>query len=217
MPMISVMRTIAKKKKFFLALFFMVAVGFAFSAPPAYAQFWEIIFSPWDSFKLLLANILYVPLTLLAYLLAWAGRLVNYALQPQPLIISDFVKTGWVAMRDLGNMLFILVLLGIALDYILFNSVGVKRALPRLLFIALIVNFSLPIAGIALDFANISTSFFIERSGGAHFTESLGTRLGLSKVFSAPSMKDAIDAVQATDGVLMDTIFAIILDRKSVV
>ena len=209
MKMSSITPNIFKKKVSFLALFCMVVIGFTFSASPAAA--WSLFGFALESINGSVSWLLYyLVLTPLAWLLAWAGKLVNIALQPWPLISSDFVQTGWVVMRDLSNMLFILALLGIALNYILFSSFGVKKTLPRLLFIALLINFSLPLAGVVLDFANIVTSFFIAQSGGAQFTEAMGNRLGFSTLFNANNAATATTAIAAADGVLFDIIFAII-------
>ena len=212
----SIARTIAKKKWGAIAVLLLVIVFFIFFAHPVNAG--GVLSTIFDvavgGISGTLAIILYPIVTILAGLLGLAGRLVNFALQPQPLITSDFVQAGWVAMRDLGNMLFILVLLGIALDYILFNSVGVKRALPRLLFIALLINFSLPIAGIALDFANIATSFFMDRAGGDHFTETLAQHIGLASVLdmktATAETKINITPALVANGAFFDTVFSII-------
>lgn len=151
-------------------------------------------------------------LTPLTWFLAWAGMLVNYAIQPgnMPIITSKFVTTGWGVMRDLTNMLFILIMLAIALDYILFNSVGVKRALPRLLLVALLINFSLPIAGVVLDFANVFTDFFIKQVGnGINFTETLASKFGLANIFDAKSVAQATSPEASINGAVTTTVFSI--------
>lgn len=199
---------IRKEKKVFLLIACVALIGFLY-APPAHAFLWDFTELAVDGITSLLYTIIVTPLT---WLLSWAGSLVNFALQPGNLPLTTeankFVQTGWTTMRDLTNMLFILVMLAIALDYILFNSVGVKRALPRLLLVALLVNFSLPIAGVVIDFANVFTSFFMQQAGGAQFTETLASKLGLVNIFTVPAVDpNTTDGI--ADGALTGTIFAI--------
>src|SRR3990167_10527810 len=116
---------------------------------------------------LLVGNFIYYAiLTPLSWLLGIAGTFAEWMLQPAYIVNSTVVQIGWGVTRDLANMFFILILLGIALDYILFQSFGVKRALPMLIVVALLINFSLPIAGIFIDFANVFTDFFMAQVSG---------------------------------------------------
>lgn len=207
-----------KKKGVFLLIACVALVGFLY-APPAHASWLDVGFV-WDGIIGALTNLLFnAVLTPLTWILAWAGLLVNFALQPGNLPLTTeankFVQTGWTTMRDLTNMLFILVMLGIALDYILFNSVGVKRALPRLLLVALLVNFSLPIAGVVIDFANVFTAFFMQQAGGAQFTETMASKLGLANIFDIKfaasfSQQGVVGTIAgAENGALATTIFSI--------
>lgn len=203
-----IIRKIFFSKKTLAALPIIAAV-FLFSAQPAAA--WSLVGFALDSVGLTIANILYtVILSPLAGILGIMGNLVNYGIQPHPLTSSQFVLTGWGAMRDLTNMLFMLVLLGIALDFILFNSFGVKKMLVRLLVIALFINFTLPIAGVVLDFANAFTTFFIDSVGSGGYTTALGSRIDLANVFSADSIEAAANAAEAQRGALLDILFAIV-------
>src|SRR3989344_988128 len=111
-------------------------------------------------------TVLYGILIFIGWLLGIAGLFADWMIQPAYIINSTVVQIGWGVTRDLANMLFILILLGIALDYILFQSFGVKRALPTLIVVALLINFSLPIAGIFIDFANVFSDFFITKVTG---------------------------------------------------
>lgn len=203
---------IQKEKKIFFLLASLMLVGFLY-APPAHA-FLDVGFV-WDGIVGAISSLLFsVILTPLTWILAWAGTLVNYALQPDNLPLTTaantFVQTGWTTMRDLTNMLFILIMLAIALDYILFNSVGVKRAIPRLLLVALLINFSLPIAGVVIDFANVFTDFFMKQAGGNQFSEILANKMGLVNIFNiSMDSKTIVDVAGAQDGALATVIFGI--------
>lgn len=204
---------IHKEKKAFFLLASLMLIGF-FVAAPAHAL--DVGFV-WDGIIGAVSSLLYTAiLTPLTWILAWAGTLVNYALQPDNLPLTTaantFVQTGWTTMRDLTNMLFILIMLAIALDYILFNSVGVKRAIPRLLLVALLINFSLPIAGVVIDFANVFTDFFMKQAGGNQFSEILANKLGLVNIFNIATTNPeniAVSVAGAQDGALATVIFGI--------
>ena len=142
---------------------------------------------------LLVGNFIYYAiLTPLSWLLGIAGTFAEWMLQPAYIVNSTVVQIGWGVTRDLANMFFILILLGIALDYILFQSFGVKHALPMLIVVALLINFSLPIAGIFIDFANVFSNFFISKITGdclnlnvenCGFTMAIAQNLNLTKLY----------------------------------
>ncbi len=76
-------------------------------------------------------------------------------------INSQAVIIGWVVMRDIANMFFILVLLLIAFATILrVESYNYKRLLPKVLLLAILVNFSRSLCGIAIDLSQIVTLTF---------------------------------------------------------
>ena len=72
--------------------------------------------------------------------------------------IVDF---GWIFTRDLANMFFILILVAIAFAYILkLDTFGMKKALPTLLLVALLINFSQVFVGIIVDVSQIIMNTF---------------------------------------------------------
>jgi len=153
---------------------------------------------------------MYLIMEALALILAGVAQFTNWAIHPFPLTTSTFVQVGWHVTRDFTNSLFILILLGIALDFILFNSFSVKRMLPRLLIIALLINFSLPIAGIFIDFANVFSNYFISQvSDTGGLTEVLAQNAGLQNIFAAKEVSDATTQVSAIAGLSSDMFFAI--------
>ena len=79
----------------------------------------------------------------------------------------DTVKEGWKIVRDLCNMFFILILLVIAFATILrIESYNMKRWLPKLLIMAVLINFSRMICGLIIDFAQVIMLTFINGLGG---------------------------------------------------
>jgi len=100
-----------------------------------------------------------------AFLVATSG-LLAFVTSPAFLAISyttnPFVMLGWTLTRDLANMFFILVLVVIALATILrIGDYQAKKALPLLIIIALLINFTPVIAGVIIDFFNILMDFFL--------------------------------------------------------
>lgn len=84
----------------------------------------------------------------------------------------DAIKMGWTIVRDFLNMFFILVLLFSAFCTILqIDKYNIKKILLNLVIMALLVNFSFPIARFIIDAANIPMYYFfnaIARSMGGN-------------------------------------------------
>jgi len=75
----------------------------------------------------------------------------------------DIVKIGWQVTRDLSNMFFILFIVVIAFATILrFEKYGIKKLLPKIIIIVLLINFSYVICAVIIDFSNITADFFIK-------------------------------------------------------
>lgn len=72
------------------------------------------------------------------------------------------VEIGWKIVRDLCNMFFILILLVIAFATILrVESYNAKRLLPKLLIMAVLINFSKMICGYIIDFSQVIMLTFL--------------------------------------------------------
>jgi len=80
----------------------------------------------------------------------------------------DTVIKGWVIIRDLCNMFFVLILLTIAFATILrVESYQLKKILPKLIIAAVLINFSRTIFGLIIDFGQVVMMTFV--SGFAQF------------------------------------------------
>ncbi|PIS38677.1 MAG: hypothetical protein COT34_02345 [Candidatus Nealsonbacteria bacterium CG08_land_8_20_14_0_20_43_11] len=80
---------------------------------------------------------------------------------------NPIVNAGWLFMRDLTNMLFIIVLVLIGLGTALkLSGYEAKKTLPRLIGIALLINFTPVILGIMIDASNIFMRFFLGKYTG---------------------------------------------------
>jgi len=92
-------------------------------------------------------------------------------------IDSEAVTQGWVIIRDVVNMFFIVILLVIAFGTI-FNvqNYSYKVMLPRLLIMAVVINFSRTIAGILIDFGQVVMLTFVNgfaAAAGGNFVNAL--------------------------------------------
>ncbi len=110
-------------------------------------------------------------------LVSWILSYVNYAVGRLLVFFLDIlvkvasynqfitakpIEVGWVIVRDLCNMFFILVLLIIAFATILrIETYQWKKSLPKLLLMAVLINFSKTIAGLFIDFAQVIMLTFV--------------------------------------------------------
>jgi len=75
---------------------------------------------------------------------------------------STAVATGWVITRDIANMFFIVALLLIAFGTILgFSNYHYSGTLPRLVIMAIVINFSRTICGLIIDFSQVIMLTFV--------------------------------------------------------
>lgn len=95
-----------------------------------------------------------------AILLQWAINL--------PIHLDNIlVNSGWAFTSGLVNLFFILIFVVIALAYILkLETFEIKKALPRLIIIALVINFSLVFIGALTDIADIFRNSILNAIGG---------------------------------------------------
>lgn len=73
----------------------------------------------------------------------------------------ETVHMGWTITRNIVNMFFIFALVIIAFATILrIDSYGIKALLPKLILMAILINFSFLACGIIIDASNIAAQFF---------------------------------------------------------
>lgn len=103
-----------------------------------------------------------------AALLEISQSLLSTVISPKFLEISMtgpdnvVVAYGWAITRDLANIFLLLGLVVIGLGIILgIEEYQAKKTLPRLIAIALLINFTLVICGFILDFANLLMNYLL--------------------------------------------------------
>ncbi|MBU4142542.1 hypothetical protein KJ590_00880, partial [Patescibacteria group bacterium] len=151
------MPTLTKNKKIIIGLilvFLIFGVVFIVSAPSARAGIGDYVLNglAWIAYWILLFFSKLV--TLAAYLLKSAFEIEDLTSFTKVPIVT----TGWQITRGLANMFFALILLLMAFDTILqTNKFPIKTILPKLIIVALLINFSLVFCGIIIDFSQILT------------------------------------------------------------
>lgn len=105
-------------------------------------------------------------LTSVAGIIGIAGSVIFvYIINPDvvtAILASPIIAVTWTIVRDILNLVFIIVLLFSAFATIFHvESYHLRGVLPRLVIMALLVNFSLPVAQVIIDIANIIMYFFI--------------------------------------------------------
>jgi hypothetical protein len=94
------------------------------------------------------------------------GALIELGIQLNAEILnSSTVRTGFAITLNLANLGFVLAIIVLAIATILrAGGYEIKKMLPRLILAALLVNFSLGIAGLFIDFTGVLSHFFISQA-----------------------------------------------------
>jgi|GEM_PF-5148833 len=146
---------------------------------------------------------------LLASIIVWVlGQIstliigILFVLMSYNTFIQDpLVIEGWILVRDLCNMFFILLLLVIAFATILRqDGYDIKKMVPKLLIMAVLINFSRTICGLIIDASQVVMNTFMSAFNvGGNFIGSgvLVNALGLNQAFSFPTdTKSLFDSVK---------------------
>lgn len=101
-----------------------------------------------------------------AFLVNWLiGIIMSVGIVPGS-NAPQIVTIGWEFSRQFANLFFILALAFIGLATVLrIKEYEAKKALPTLIIIALLINFTPVIVGFVVDMGNIVTKFFLEKTG----------------------------------------------------
>lgn len=105
---------------------------------------------------------------IISLILPYVVRLLSFtiALNIQPLTHFQPILDATQVVRDFSNLILVAILIIIAMATIVgMESYGVRKTLPLLIGIALIVNFSTVIVGLVIDSGNTVMRFFWESSG----------------------------------------------------
>lgn len=122
-----------------------------------------------------------IPAMIAGVMIGWGAELINFMIElsrnllqldPASPGFNILLKTGFGIMLDIANLGFVLAIIVIAFATMFrLESYAMKQTLWKLIAAALLVNFSLPLAGLIIDFTNVLAYFFINQGsgGGASF------------------------------------------------
>jgi hypothetical protein len=90
----------------------------------------------------------------------------------RPITGDATVIHGWSIVRDFANMFIVLgfVVIGIA-TILRLREYEAQKLLPKLIIVAILINFSLLFCGILIDATNITMKYFIQVSGPSSITD----------------------------------------------
>lgn len=106
---------------------------------------------------------------LFGLIISLEAQVIDYIISPTNFTITTtpIVTLGWGITRDLANMFFILILLIISFTTVLrIKSWAIQQLWWKVVVAALLINFSLVIAGFVIDFTQILTQFFLKQITG---------------------------------------------------
>ena len=182
------MKLMEKNLKFngrWFGALFLIFLGLAIPSQFANAQLGLLIGT---AVAVTLINlVLQLILAISTLILGLAGLILNWVLSPYfmslPYTYGGIVDIGWPIVRDFVNMLFIVALVIIGLSTALrIKEYQAQKALPLLIIIAILINFTPVICGLIMDAQNIFMNFFLEELTGFKVLGNLfsaqGTMLG---------------------------------------
>lgn len=130
------------------------------------------------------------------FLIELAMKMNNSILDPAQ---NVFVFEGWTVFVNVADLALVVALIIIAFATMLnYESYGMKKTLPKLIIVALLVNFSLVIPGVLVDLSGMVTSFFVEQAGlnGSSMSSSLASAFNISSFMSTANMNATAGANQ---------------------
>ena len=137
--------------------------------------------------------ILYIVNVLVGVLISFAGFLTGWALEFNLSILDfspSFIMTGWTIFRDIANLGFVLGIIIIAIATILrYKDYTAKQILWKLIVAALIVNFSLVIAGAFITASNSVSQYLLNAMGSndGSTVAKIGDSFGYTKLVTEVS------------------------------
>lgn len=124
---------------------------------------------------------------------------------------SEAVSTGWVIVRDIANMFFVIIFLLIAFGTMLgVSQYHYSKTLPRLLLMAILINFSKTIAGLMIDFSQVIMMTFVNgfsAAAGGNFLEVLQIS-HLTEIRAMPGEDVTTDNWDAVGGLILASVVA---------
>ena len=140
-----------------MAISFSVILGLVFPINSTQAGLGEMIGSGFaGAIAGIVGFVLNIVGSILGVILGLVGELFKWVISPGFISLSytnpagnEFIRVGWTLTRDLTNIIFVLALIAIGLGTALrIRDYQAKKALPILIIIALLINFTPVICGL---------------------------------------------------------------------
>lgn len=166
-----------QKKKFLSLLGVFLIVGIFVIVPEAKASWAADV----------VGGILEIIISALGLILVLAMEVLISVAQYSNFINAPAVENGWVIIRDMCNMFFVLILLIIAFATILkLENYSYKKWLPKLILMAILINFSKTICGLLIDVAQVVMLTFVNAFKGMA-AGNLVQNLGIKEIVTLAS------------------------------
>lgn len=136
--------------------------------------------------------------------------LVVWVAQYNQFISSPAVAIGWTIVRDVCNMFFILILLVIAFATILnVEKYSWKHLLPKLLIMAVLINFSKLICGLIIDAAQVVMLTFVngfrDIAGG-----NFGSMFGINELLNISGQSGEVQLLSVAGTYILAVLYVLI-------
>jgi len=190
-----------KKKIFPYLLTIFLAAGLFLLAAPVSASNWAAD---------VIGGLLGLIIGGLGLILALVMQALVAVAQYSNFIHAPAITNGWVVVRDVCNMFFVLILLIIAFATILkVENYSYKKWLPKLILMAILINFSKTICGLLIDFAQVVMLTFVnafkDMAAG-----NLVTSLGIQDILTLADNSEDVGFWEIIGAYLLGLIYIIV-------
>jgi len=165
-----------------------------------------------NAVALVVGTIVKIIVAVLGWVITLAISLIVVVAQYNDFTNSPVVSIGWILVRDVCNMFFILILLVIAFSTVLgWEKFHYKKNLVPLLTAAVFINFSKLMCGLLIDLSQVIMLAFVSafaKIGGGNFAE----LVGLDQLLSASQTLDTAGKIasgwELTGGYILALVLA---------
>lgn len=209
----NILNKIRKNKKTFLIIVLFCAIlALGFGVKTAWAAESGTFFGGvGKAVAILLGWIVYAFAYIIGQILTLVIKVLVDIASINNIIGVTAVSQGWAIVRDLCNMFFILILLVIAFATILrIESYSAKRLLPKLLIMAVLINFSKTIFGLVIDFAQVIMLTFVN-GFGQYGANNLVNLFKIQDYLKLSNITNEKVGAMETMGAIMAGFFAIVI------
>jgi hypothetical protein len=175
------------------AICFLVAAPLLFMIPQTtHAAFFGLLpdLSPGGITAAVFRILAFILNFIFGLLFILGGALVNMMMHLNANILNQenaLVGIGWTISRDVANLGFVLVMIIVAVATIVrYEKFSAKSLLPKLIGAAIIVNFSLTIAGVFITFSNSLTNVFLNGKMSGDMVGAIDNAFGPQKLLLPP-------------------------------